>query len=64
MVGFILLGTGVVSLAAAASLLTGLLWTAKASSRVTEEEHDRTVENSGQDWKKVEPVEDAPRGAA
>jgi hypothetical protein len=61
MVGFILLGTGVVSMVGAASLVTGLLRTAKAASRVTEEEQDKTVEQS---WTRVRSDKDAPRGAA
>jgi hypothetical protein len=64
MVGFILLGTGVVSMAVTASLLTGLLWTARAASSVTEEEQHKLAGRDGQDWKEAESDEDAPRGAA
>ncbi len=61
MVGFILLGTGVVSMVAAASLVTGLLRTAKAASSVTEEEQDKIVE---QGLNGVGSDKKAPRGAA
>jgi hypothetical protein len=61
MVGFILLGTGIVSMVAAASLVTGLLRTAKAASSVTEEEQDKIVE---QGLDRVASDKKAPRGAA
>jgi hypothetical protein len=61
MVGYILLGTGVVSMAVTASLLTGLLSTARASSRVTEEEQGKAVEQARNE---AECDKDAPRGAA
>jgi hypothetical protein len=64
MVGFILLGIGVVSMAAVATLLTGLLRTAKAASRVTEEEQNKLVGTDVEDWDGAHPAVDAPRGAA
>jgi hypothetical protein len=44
MVSLILLGTGVVSMAATASLLTGLLLAARTASKVTEEQQEKVVE--------------------
>ena len=52
------------SLAATASLLTGLLRTAKAASKVTEEEQDKFARADVEDWKDAQSAVDAPRGAA
>ena len=54
MISFTLLGSGLVCLIATASLLTGLLRSAKASSQVTEEQQDRFVGEDDQDLKDEE----------
>jgi hypothetical protein len=49
MISFILLGSGVACFVAGASLLAGLLRSAKASSQITEELQDKSVQIDKQD---------------
>jgi hypothetical protein len=51
MITFALLGTGVACFVAGASLVAGLLRSAKASSQLTEEQQDSSVQNEEQDPK-------------
>jgi hypothetical protein len=53
MISFVLLGSGVACFVAVASLLAGLLRSAKASSQVTEEQQDQSVQNDEQDSKEA-----------
>ena len=59
MVSLILLGTGVVSMAATASLLTGLLWAARAASKGTENEQEKHVKRE-KHHPQEEPIDDKP----
>jgi hypothetical protein len=64
MISFVLLGSGVACFVACASLLAGLLRSAKASSQVTEEQQDQSVHIDEQDSKEELKSLDALRSVS